>query len=367
MVGDFLFVSKFHYGARIPNTPLAIPFFHHTIPVLNMKSYSELIQLKYKKLPGFQEVKRNDMVVFNFPAGDTVALERQDVSYYDILRSAEYELKNQQIPGITPWDAVRRTYHVVTRPVDKRENYIKRCVGIPGDVLEVKDGILFVNGARAYEPEKYQTTYLFNPGENLPPSFFAENDITDRSENYEAGKYAINLPRDKAAAFREKFGADKIKPFVFPVGQEQDMIASIYPNDSRYYHWNIDNFGPVVIPARGMVLELNDSTYPRYDRLIRVYEGNDVKRVGDKFIINGVETNKYTVQMNYYWMMGDNRHNSQDSRFWGFVPEDHIVGKAWFIWLSLNYNADLMHKVRWNRLFNSIHGRWAPTEEKYIH
>lgn len=365
LVGDFLFVSKFHYGARIPNTPLAIPFFHHTIPVLNIKSYSEAIKLPYAKLPGFQKVKRNDMVVFNFPAGDTVALERQEVSYYDIMRSAKNELAQQGFSGLTPWEAVRKTFTVTSRPVDKRENYIKRCVGVPGDSLEIINGILFVNGSKAYEPEEYETTWLLNAGTTLSPSFFAENNITDRIENFEAGKYALNLPRHKAAEFKKMFGKDSIRKFVLPLKEDQDKIGSIYPNEPRYYHWNVDQFGPVVIPYAGMTVSLNDSTWPRYERIISVYEGNEVKREGNKFIINGKETNTYEIKMNYYWMMGDNRHNSQDSRYWGFVPEDHIVGKAWFIWLSIDQQADIFHKVRWWRLFSSIHGRWAPGEGKF--
>jgi signal peptidase I len=366
LVGDFLFVSKFHYGARVPNTPLAIPFFHHTIPVFNTKAYSELIKLPYIKLPSFQNVKRNDMVVFNYPAGDTVALERQEVTYYDLVRTEEYQLRRAGINYMTGRDAVKQKYSVTARPVDKRENYIKRCVGIPGDKLEIKSGVLYINDEKAYEPENFETTYIIHTNNtSLSRDFFMERNVTDPTENFEPGKYAANLTRSTARSLGEVSAIEKVEPFLFDPGVPQDVIGSIFPNDMKRYHWNIDNFGPVYIPKKGEIVALNDSTLPQYERIIRVYEGNTLERRDGRVFVNGEATDIYTIKMDYYWMMGDNRHNSQDSRYWGFVPEDHIVGKAWFIWLSLDYNAGLLNKIRFSRLFSSIHGKWAPKEAKF--
>lgn len=378
LVGDFLFVSKFHYGARVPNTPLSMPFVHHTIPVLNSKSYLEWIKLPYKTLPGFQTLKRNDMVVFNFPAGDTVVLENQAPSYYDLVRYAALQNNisyNQardlmwQSPGI----------HIAARPVDKRENYIKRCVGVAGDKIEVRDGVLFVNDAEAYRPENLYTPYLvmFKNGvlqrgaEGDVFKNYEAQDITNRFvadvTQAPANHYWLLMTKAGAEKLRAEGVTDKIEPFYYTKGQQTEPVASIFPNDLSRYKWNVDNIGPIMIPKKGWTITLNDSIYQQYDRAIRVYEGNTVEQRNGKFYINGQETTTYTFKMDYYWMMGDNRHNSQDSRYWGFVPEDHIVGKAWFIWMSFDSEGtNLFNKIRWSRLFTSIHGKWAPDDEKYI-
>ena len=366
LVGDFLFVSKFHYGARVPQTPIAFPLLHHSLPNSTIQSYSEIIKLPYMKLPAIQKVKRFDMVVFNFPAGDTVALEKQEMSYYDLLRIADYQLKQSGNASITAYDAVRQQYHIKDRPVDKRENYIKRCVAVPGDKLEVKEGNLYINDQPAYEPENIYLPYnvSLDANVNLTQQILDEldiDDITDRFGAVPPDHKVLLMTRATVDKFKTFSGIKAISPFSYPRNQNDDVIASIFPNNFKYYHWNVDNFGPVTIPRKGMKLTLNDSTINQYTRLIQVYEGNQLEERDGKIFINGKATTEYTCKLDYYWMMGDNRHNSQDSRYWGFVPEDHIVGKAWFIWLSINYKAeDFLHKIRWSRLFTSIHGKYAP-------
>ncbi len=363
-VGDFLFVSKFHYGARIPNTPLAMPFVHHTIPVFNTKSYVEWIKLPYKTLPGFQKVTRNDMVVFNFPAGDTVIKEfESEQPYYDVIRQIMVE-------GPADYNTARnfvwQNYHVVARPVDKRENYIKRCVGVSGDILQVKDGKLYINNEPAYFGENTQYSYEVAPkGGVLPYELLRKYDITTQTPAIGNGIFDIALTRETAEALAKEPEIQSIKMNISPIGAG-DPYNRIFPNDQKYYNWNVDQFGPILIPKKGTTIQLNDSIYPQYDRVIRVFEGNTVERQNGKFIINGKETSTYTFKMDYYWLMGDNRHRSQDSRFWGFVPEDHVVGKAWFIWMSYDKNADFIHKIRWSRLFTSIHNKWAPDKGKFV-
>ncbi|MBL7777993.1 MAG: signal peptidase I [Chitinophagales bacterium] len=381
LVNDFLFVSKFHYGARIPNTPLAMPFVHHSLPGGNTKSYLEWIKLPYKTLPGFQQVKRNDMVVFNFPAGDTVVLEDQAPAYYDIVRkyaaanNVSYSAAREAI-----WSDSR--FHITARPVDKRENYIKRCVGIGGDTLEVREGVLYINNLPAYQPENLYTPYVFvlKPGQIITAEQINQWQIEDMSGYIAAtnplppNHYVVRMTKKNAEELRNSGLTEFVGPYSLPKNATQPAdvinnrfiyIANIFPNDTARYKWNVDNFGPVIIPKKGWTVTLNDSIYQQYDRAIRVYEGNDVLQRDGKFYINGQETSTYTFKMNYYWMMGDNRHNSQDSRYWGFVPEDHVVGKAWFIWMSFDGSQSGIHKIRWSRLFSSIHGRWAPEDERY--
>ncbi len=370
LVGDFLFVSKFHYGARIPNTPLALPFVHHTIPVLDTKSYVEWIKLPYKTLPGFEKVKRNDMVVFNFPAGDTVVLENQGPSYYDIVRMTAYENKTDYNTARQMlWNDER--LHITARPVDKRENYIKRCVALPGDKLELKDGILYINDQPAFVPENLYTPYsiVFKDG-NIPQGSDLKSigmeDIRNRFGPMPPNHFIVLSTKKSIENLRAMNVTGSINPFYYKKGVMQEPYPNIFPNDPQHYTWNVDNFGPIYLPKKGATIPLNDSIYPQYDRAIRVYEHNTVEKKDGKYYINGKEATSYTFQMDYYWMMGDNRHNSQDSRYWGFVPEDHIVGKAWFIWMSLNSDAtSIFDKIRWNRLFTSIHGKWAPHDKKY--
>ncbi|MCX6200144.1 MAG: signal peptidase I [Bacteroidetes bacterium] len=365
LVGDFLFVSKFHYGARVPNTPIALPFVHHTIPVFNCKSYLEWIKLPYKTLPGFQHVKRNDMVVFNFPAGDTVVIENQAPSYYDIIRYTAYSNKVDYASARQMMWSDANT-HIAARPVDKRENYIKRCVAIAGDKLEVKDGVLYINDALAYQPENLYTPFMivFKEGSGLSADKIEElemEDISNRLGVLPANHFVVLMTKQHVEELKAMDITTSIQPFFYQKDRLQEPIENIFPNDTARYHWNVDNFGPVTLPKKGWTITLTDSIYKQYERAIHVYENNTVEQHDGKFFINGAEASTYTFKMDYYWMMGDNRHNSQDSRYWGF----HIVGKAWFIWMSYAKDASGLNKIRWSRLFSSIHGRWAPEDKKF--
>ena len=322
LIGDFLFVSKVSYGPRTPITPLAFPFAHHTIPVLNSKAYLEWIKLPYYRLPGFGDIENNDVVVFNYPM-------EADPPY--------------------------------NRPVDKRENYIKRCVGIPGDVLEVKEGVLFINGEIADKPEGMQHMYnVKTTGAAINRRVLREWDITEGGAVSNNGDFVYRLT-DEAREGLEALPAVKstssvlVEPGVYSEDVFPNSDKSLQSNKDVKFSWNHDNYGPITIPKKGVEVELTKDNLPFYERLIKVYEGNDLKIEENRIYINGVETNKYTIQMDYYFMMGDNRHNSLDSRFWGFVPEDHIVGKAVFIWLSVDSKATkFFERIRWNRIFNLI-------------
>jgi signal peptidase I len=372
LVGDFLFVSKFHYGPRIPETPLALPLLHHSLPYSTTQSYVEWIKLPYMRLPGLQKVKRYDMVVFNFPAGDTVALQMQDVTYYNLVRAAAYRLAQSGDKTTNPIEMVEQEYHtdLKARPVDKRENYIKRCVAVPGDKLEMKNGVLFINDKKAYEPENIYLPYFVTIQNNYNVSVaqLADYDVEDMSGNFgpmpDHNILLLRMTNETVEKFKKFSWVKEIKQFTYPPHDPMEPVADVFPNDFKYYRWNIDNFGPVTIPHKGGVLQLNDSTLCQYKRLIEIYEGNKLEQKDGKIYINGKETTQYTCKLDYYWMMGDNRSNSADSRFWGFVPEDHIVGKAWFIWLSINYKAeDFIHRIRWNRILTNIHNKWAPKSE----
>lgn len=311
LIGDFLFVSKVSYGPRIPNTPLSFPFAHHTLPLTEAtKSYLEWIKIPYYRLPGFSEIKNNDVVVFNYPMEDF-------------------------------------------RPVDKRENYIKRCVGIPGDTVEVRARELFINGKPAEKPEEMQYNYLVKTdGSGFNPKALQKLDITEGGRITNEGDFRLTLTSANAKAVKGFTNVKKLEPIIEP---DNIFMDYIFPHDSGI-KWNVDNYGPLVIPKKGKTVDLTINNISIYKRIIEVYEGNELINREGKFFINGKESNTYTFKMDYYFMMGDNRHNSADSRFWGFVPDDHIVGKAVFIWLSLDKNADnLFGKVRWKRLFSLIH------------
>lgn len=310
LVGDFLFVSKINYGPRIPNTPLSFPFAHHTLPLTKAtKSYLEWIQLPYFRIPGFSKIKNNDVVVFNYPMEDF-------------------------------------------RPVDKRENYIKRCVGIPGDKLEVIDKKLHINGEIAEVPEGMQQAYhVKTDGTRLNRKVLEKLDITEGGLVSNEGDYRLSLTNKNAGAIKDRFPNIKmVKPICDP---ENTFDPNIFPKQ-REFAFNKDNFGPIVIPAKGTEIALTIENLGIYERLITVYEGNSLDVDGESIFINGKETTSYIFQMDYYFMMGDNRDNSLDSRYWGFVPQDHIVGKAVFIWLSLDKNRTWFGRVRWSRLFSLI-------------
>jgi len=330
LAGDFLLVSKVNYGARIPITPVAFPLAHHTMPFLGSKAYSEIIKLKYMRLPGLQKIKHGDAVVFNYPED-----------------------------GLPP----------LSRPVDKRENYIKRCVGLPGDSLKIINGQLYINNVAAHNPANMQMAYKVKFNSTIDASVLEKLDID----------YIGSAPPDfmdvdifptgdsLVTFFLNTHQVSLLKKLPQILSVEIDIsprnkgLTGVYPDDENY-DWSIDNFGPMYIPAKGKTIQLTPETYPIYKLPIEMYEGNTVERSGNTFFINGKESKSYTFKMDYYWMMGDNRHNSLDSRYWGFVPEDHIVGKALAVWLSIDPDKmdnpnDAANGTKQNiisRLFKSI-------------
>jgi len=343
LVGDYLFVSKVAYGPKLPNTPLSFPFAHHTLPLTkNTKSYVEWIKRPYKRLAGFGKIKRDDVVVFNFPEGDTVVVQYPDRSYYAIVR----ELGR---------DYVWRNFDIIVRPVDKRENYIKRCVGIPGDSLKIVAGQLFVNGEKQERIENMQYNYFVRTN-GTPINARILDDINismaDRSFNPAGGIYEMPLTTEAYDRIRTLNNVHSV--IKYENTNSTMMSKAIFPH-SPNYPWTEDSFGPIWVPAKGKTVELTLSNLPVYERIIDLYEGNDLKVQDSTIFINGEPANSYEFKMDYYWMMGDNRHNSADSRFWGFVPEDHVVGKGSFIWLSLNKDKRFPANIRWSRFLKGIH------------
>ncbi len=338
LIGDYLYVSKLSYGPQVPNTPLSMPFVHNTMPFsTTRKSYSEAVKWDYHRLRGLKPVRRNDVVVFNFPAGDTVLLENQAVTYYDVLR--QYQATFGAEEGRR---RLNEDYTVAARPVDKRENYIKRCVAIAGDTLLIKDTEVYVNGGKQAGIPTRQHIYFVQTTAPLSAYALGKLGITEFSGN--APYYYMSMTEDNAARLAQMPSVTDVVRY-----NAKESSAEIFPNDASYA-WTQDNMGPLWIPAKGATVVLTAENLPLYRRIIEQYEGNTLEVAADgTILINGEAATEYTFRMNYYWMMGDNRHNSADSRFWGFVPEDHIVGKALFIAWSKGDDG-----IRWSRMFNKI-------------
>lgn len=386
LVGDFLFVGKYNYGARVPNTPLSFPLAQHTLPILNCKSYIEWPQWSYKRLKGPGIVQRNDIVVFNFPAGDTVALNRQQEDFYSLCLNAGAELYTRMEnkypdPAAVSYDQLsalgRRAImsnkgeygDIVYRPVDRRENYVKRCVGLPGDSLQIKDTWLYINGVKQKNPKKMQLNYVVevDAGSISEQNFRKLNVSVEDRRKVENGEFLrqMGFMPDSTGNFRSLFymlplteeALTTLKGFRFVKDVKRLTYTNTFDTYPLYYDkdWTIDNFGPIWIPKKGTTITLTNDNYRVYERVIKNYENNTFEVRDGKFFINDVQADKYTFKMDYYWMMGDNRHNSADSRSWGFVPEDHVVGKPLFIWLSLDKDRGWFDgKIRWSRLFTGV-------------
>jgi len=360
LIGDHLFVSKIAYGPRMPNTPIAFPFTQHTLPITKGKSWSDLIHWPYKRLAGVGKVKNNDPIVFNFPAGDTVVIENQATSYYEIVREAARDFKYREFTALNTVKSdiyyltlarkeINEKFHVIYRPVDRRDNYVKRCIGIPGDTIIIKDRNLYVNGKLIPENKTQQTTYaVLTNGTTINPKAFERLNIAVADQQmYVGASYLLPLTRDNAEKIARFSNVTEVQQILARKGEYNPLI---FPY-SRVLKWNGDNFGPLWIPSKGSTVRIDTSNIGLYERIIDVYENNDLRIEGDKIFINNQLADSYTFKMDYYWMMGDNRHNSADSRYWGFVPEDHIIGKPKFIWLSINKEGKGLKKIRWSRMF----------------
>lgn len=380
LIGDFLFVSKFHYGARTPTSAVAFPMVHDTIPIIKKRSYLKKPQLPYFRLPGFQDVKRNDIVVFSWPA--------------DTVRKFFVREKG------------------IIKPIDKKSNYVKRCVGIPGDSLEIINGFVYINGVQNALPDRAKTQYthygynnkgvssrkLLNAGykdfnrkykirkatqatyDEIAP--FILGVLSSEDEYYTVITPSSGIPPEIIGKLRisakELLDAKKeiiltvleakeilrtgiVDSIVQKITQTKTANINFFPN-AIPYDWNEDNFGPILIPKAGMTIDINEQTLPLYKKIIRDYEKNELSKEGSKIFINGKEASSYTFEQDYYWMMGDNRHRSEDSRYWGYVPEDHVVGKPVLVWFSIDGINDGIKNwsVRWDRLMTTVGGTGKP-------
>ena len=341
LVGDYLYVSKVAYGPQMPNTPLSFPFVHHTMPFSQTKkSFSEAIKWPYHRLKGLKPIRRNDVVVFNFPAGDTVLLEDPAVTYYDVVREFERSFGKEE-----GRKRLNQEYTIISRPVDKRENYIKRCIAIPGDSLEIRDGRAFINGEPQEPVPGLQYSYIVQT--SSPFTQYAIDNLGIREYTGNGSGYYMTLTDETAEKVKALNNVISVRRYIYTPNN------GVFPQWDEP-RWSQDNYGPIWIPAKGATVRLTTENLPLYRRIIEAYEGHELEERDGKIYIDGAEAAEYTFAMNYYWMMGDNRHNSADSRYWGFVPEDHIVGKASFIWLSLDSEKSFPANIRWNRLFTKV-------------
>ena len=410
LTGDYLFVSKLSYGPRIPQTPLTVPLTQHTLPIGGIKSYIEWPHWDYRRVPGLGHVELNDIVVFNYPAGDTICTNQNlQTEYYrlpyelgrHIYEEHGYDV-DAYIDSLPPLQQLatysdiyslgKRTIQanwnqfgdIATRPTDRRENYVKRCVGLPGQTLQIKNRIVYLDGKPNKEPDLVQYCYdvEFVEGAVLTDDFMKENGITceDLSSD-ETGRTESEVLALRELLHKEDQVTLYKRHLVVPLTRQarqallarKDIVVSIkehydstswvlYPQNANT-HWTCDDYGPIWIPKKGATIDLADTVklghnvytnYAIYERPIRAYEGNTLEIKNGKIYINGKQTTKYTFKLDYYWMMGDNRHKSADSRYWGFVPEDHIVGKPIFIWWSSDPDRSWFSGIRWNRLFRMV-------------
>lgn len=365
LVGDYLFVSKVSYGPRVPNTPLSFPLVQNTLPILNCKSYLDWPSWDYKRVAGLGQIQRNDIVVFNFPAGDTVATLQQNPDYYTLVQMYGREAvhMNKQSFG-----------DIIYRPVDKRENYVKRCVGLPGDSLSIRNNQVYINGKAAQNPKNMQLNYFVETETPLTETMFRNWGVS-RDDYMPYGQPCTVTDPETLSFLGFQPNANGAYNLVYRFPMTEAMVAQVKKLPSvkkvlvepeiiggtMYYPvdydngWTRDNYGPIWIPKRGATIELTPENLALYRRCIKNYEHNELEEKDGVVYINGEKATTYTFQYDYYWMMGDNRHNSADSRSWGFVPEDHIVGKPIMIWLSLDKDRSLFDGgIRWNRLF-----RWV--------
>jgi signal peptidase I len=370
LTGDYLFVSKVSYGPRIPETPLTMPLTQHTMPLFECKSYIEWPHWDYRRVKGLGKVQLNDIVVFNFPAGDTIcsAPQYQAYDYYQMCYQIGYQLYPQrpdpdsltqeQLPryfnaiyqaGKQAIEQNQQEYGVIdTRPTDRRENYVKRCVGLPGQTLQIKDHIIYLDGKANKDPDNVQYTYHVKLKDRLNDDIMQELGIT--MEDLMSLNTQGYMPLTNYAVQELRKRTDLVESITL---NRDSSELDIYPLNGNM-HWTRDNYGPIWIPKKGESIDLTLKNLPIYERPIRTYEGNKLEVKDGKIFINDQETTKYTFKMDYYWMQGDNRHNSLDSRYWGFVPEDHIVGKPIFIWWSSDPDRHGFSGIRWNRLFRFV-------------
>ena len=370
LTGDCLLVSKLSYGPRIPQTPLTMPLTQHNLPVWlgGGKSYVEWPKWDYRRVKGFGQVKPGDIVVFNYPSGDTVANNFQAQDYYQLVYSTGAQALGVNEPSDSLAPAVQRMAYekiyavghnmlwsepsvggIITRPVDRRENYVKRCVGGPGQTLQIKNNVIYLDGKAQPQPKDVQFNYLVHFKRLPTPDFCKENEITEEDlQRNEAGTVTMPLTE----ALRKKL--ERMPDLCDKPVKAPSFDQWLFPLDMAK-KWSTSDYGPLWIPKRGATIKLTLANLPIYERCIAVYEGNRLEVNGGKILINGHAVDSYTFKMDYYWMMGDNRDNSADSRFWGFVPEDHIVGKPLMVWISLDKDYGWFDgKIRWNRFFKWV-------------
>ena len=388
LTGDYLLVSKLAYGPRIPQTPLTMPMTQHTLPIVGCKSYIEHPHWDYRRVKGLGNVEVNDIVVFNYPAGDTVALAQQNQDYYRLAYQIGDQLLGTQtadttsifpqtivIPATasllpeTSYEEQQRIYNnvyaagaaymrqhpeefggITSRPTDRRENYVKRCVGLPGQTLQIKNDTVYLDGKPNPEPENVQYAYEVTFKQDLPDELKRELGITEEDLYAQRNGNTVWMP----LTHKVRKQLEARKDIVASIARAVPDAGWLYPQNMAK-DWTTANYGPLWIPKKGETLRLTLANLPIYERPIRVYEGNSLVVRGGKIYINGKAADSYTFKMDYYWMQGDNRDNSADSRFWGFVPEDHIVGKPLFIWISLDPDYGLFDgKMRWSRFFKWV-------------